>query len=233
MQNIYLYNFNQVENHSNKSNETKSRYHKQVITKNPINMKNQILLSVYIAITAVFLNITPCKATVWRVNNNPNYTQGCSHCFSSLQAANDTSIVVPGDTIHLEASNMTYTGLGGLPGEVVINKHLVILEPGYFLNLNAGFQNNSESATVERIRFSFGADNSIIKGIRIYRVGGGSDITILTSNIEVENCYIDEDINFDITISINNIIIGKCYINYRIYVGNTSNNVSNLYKSFP
>lgn len=167
------------------------------------------------------------NATIWRVNNNPNYTQGCNHCFSSLQAANDTSIVMAGDTIHLEASNTTYAG-PGTADETLITKHLVILGPGYFLSQNSNLQKNTVSATIAKIRFDTGSENSILKGVRIFRVGGSDDLTIAAGNILIEGCYVEEDVDFDQASNIVNVTIKKCYLNGRITGTNASGNVSNL-----
>lgn len=190
-------------------------------------MKKQILLTAFVVITTMLFNAMPTCATVWRVNNNPNYTQGCNHCFNDLQTANDTSIVQSGDTVHLEASNIPYTGPGAA-GETAINKFLVIIGPGYFLSQNANLQKNPASATVERIKFEIGSDSSVLKGVRIFNVGGSDDLTIEVGNILVENCYINADIDFRQNNNVFNISIKKCFVNGRITGTNAFANVSNL-----
>jgi hypothetical protein len=191
-------------------------------------MKKQILLPAFVVISAMLLNSLPCNATVWRVNNNPNYTQGCNHCFSSLQAANDTSIVMPGDTIHLEASSITYTG-SGVSGITNLNKRLVILGTGYFLSQNQGLQKNSTSSTIRTINFNIGSEGSIIKGVRI-EGNSSSDINIKVSNILVEGCWVERYIDFVAGVTyppINNVTIKKSYI-YSINNSNNGVDINNL-----
>lgn len=191
-------------------------------------MKKAILLVSFVAIAAMLLNILPCNATVWRVNNNPNYIQGCSHCFSSLQAANDTSIVMAGDTVHLEASVIPYSA-------TTINKQITILGPGYFLNQNPGFQKNVYSASVLRIIFSTGSDNSLISGIYVGQSGNSSSIQINNANyIYIDRTQTRDDITFAAG-SINAfIIVTKSFIGGRIITGGNNSsvydiNVSNSY----
>lgn len=163
------------------------------------------------------------KATIWRVNNNPNYTQGCNHCFSSLQAANDSSIVMAGDTIHLEASSIIYLGPGP-SGETSITKRLVILGPGYFLNQNSGLQKTTVSSTMERLKFDIGSENSTTKGITI-----NTDLYIQTSGITIESCLITSEVIFSNTIDINNVTIKKCFLNIVKNNGTPiGHNISNL-----
>lgn len=169
----------------------------------------------------MLLNTTPGNATVWRVNNNPNYTQGCTHCFNSLQAANDDSLVLAGDTIHLEASNILYSGPGN---KITINKPLVIIGPGYFLSQNPGLQKNTLSATIIRIEFLPNSENSVLKGVRIFGGSGSSHLTILASYITVENCYIEDDVIIKPDgNNITDIFIKKCFVGFRVirYGGGT------------
>lgn len=191
-------------------------------------MKKQILIFTLVAFAAILLNASIVKATVWRVNNNPNYTQGCNHCFNNLQLAINDSTVMAGDTIHLEASNSAYLGFGGFQNTILVNKELVILGPGYFLSLNSGLQKNTLSATIERLEFLAGSENSVLKGVRIFETGGTMDLSIKTGNITVESCYIGGDFVLFNPIDAFNIFIRKCYIVGRVMKVNGATNISNL-----
>jgi hypothetical protein len=189
-------------------------------------MKKQILLSAFVVITSMLLNSLPCNATVWRVNNNPNYTQGCNHCFNSLQAANDTSIVIPGDTIHLEASSIDYVGSG--TNETMLSKKLVILGPGYFLNQNLNLQKNAVSATIRKLKIMPGSNYSIIKGVSFYWGSNIYGIEIFNvSNLLIESCYFGKGIKFSNSNPISDITLKKCYITEALGSTNAAN-ISNI-----
>ncbi|OQX80559.1 MAG: hypothetical protein B6D61_01855, partial [Bacteroidetes bacterium 4484_249] len=69
------------------------------------------------------------NATVWRVNNNTQVDAD----FSNLQTAVNDAGVLPYDTLYVEASNTSY-------GNVDVNKPLIIIGAGYFLNENDSTQ---------------------------------------------------------------------------------------------
>ncbi len=190
-------------------------------------MTKKILLTAHVAIIAILFTALPSNATVWRVNNNPSYIQGCNHCFSSLQVANDTSIVMAGDTIHLEASPVTYLG-SGTSQATTLSKRLVILGPGYFLNQNIGLQKNAVSATIRKLEFLPGSDYSVIKGVSFFMSGNIYGVEILNaSNLLIESCYLQTGLHFVNTNPISDITIKKCYITKTINSANSSN-ISNL-----
>ena len=175
-------------------------------------MRKSILLKTS-AFAVLMLYAFMSKATIWRVNNNPNYTQGCNHCFSSLQTAIDDSTVMAGDTIHLEASPILYLGPGNYNG-VNLNKRLVILGPGYFLNENSGLQNNTTSATLAKLYFLSGSDYSVVNGISIAHGAGSIDRAIEINNsshISIEGCYLTR-IYFNNNSPISDIVIKKSFI---------------------
>jgi hypothetical protein len=189
-------------------------------------MKKQIILSTVVAIAALLLNSLPSNATVWRVNNNPNYTQGCNHCFSSLQVANDTSIVMAGDTVHIEASSIDYVGSG--TNEIMLSKKLIILGPGYFLNQNLNLQKNAVSATIRKLNFMPGSDFSIVKGVSFYWGSNIYGVEIFNvSNILIESCYFVKGIKFSNNNPISDITLKKCYITTVLNSTNASS-ISNL-----
>lgn len=178
-------------------------------------MKNLLtIITVYVAVLILFPFSS--SATKWRVNNNPTYTNGCSHCFSELQDAVDNTSVSQGDTIYVEASTAVYA-------PTTINKKLVIIGTGYFLNENvlpSPLQHNALAATVSSITFVAGSDYSVLKGIAIDDVNASwSDITFSdnVSHITIERCYIVESIVFNNTAStISDIVIKQCYVDYDI-----------------
>lgn len=166
-------------------------------------------------------------ADTWRVNNNPLYTDGCDHCFSQLQDAVNSTMVSPGDTIHIEASTLEYEG-------VDIDKKLVIIGPGYFLDENNGLQQNQLHATVAGdINLNAGSEGTVLIGLRIKKAY--ASINIYTDNITVKRCYSGSAglyfMNNDWSIS--NIYISQCFLSklsHLSYTDPISNlNISNCY----
>jgi hypothetical protein len=145
-------------------------------------------------------------AKTWRVNNNSIYTTGCKNCFSSLQDANNSTSVSPGDTIHLEASGTDYT-------ETLISKRLVIIGTGYFLDENGSLQQNLVSATVLGIELNAGSAGTTLIGVNIANAYA-ADIDIRVGDIKILKCYIEDGIYFynSSPSTLNNIIINQCYI---------------------
>ncbi len=103
------------------------------------------------------------QATVWRVNNNPNYVQGtggpcgeldvCDHCFTDLQDAIDCSSVLSEDTIYVEASGNSY-------GQITVDKQLTIIGAGFLLENNPGNQCNNLNSIVDFVDFQQGSSGS-------------------------------------------------------------------------
>jgi hypothetical protein len=187
-------------------------------------MKKTNLLPAFVAITTILLNSLPCNATVWRVNNNPNYTQGCNHCFNDLQTAVNGPNVSAGDTIHLEASQVEYNA-------ATITKPLVILGTGYYLNNNLGLQKNLTSASIKTVIFETGSNGSVIKGVKLNWSGSTAQIKIKVSNIQIESCWVEGNINFEAGTTypvIQNVTIRKCIVNNRINNSNNGTPINNL-----
>jgi hypothetical protein len=122
-------------------------------------------------------------ATVWRVNNNP----GASAAFTNFNTAVASSSVVSGDTLYLESSATAYT-------PVLLNKRLVVIGPGYFLDPanfsnpgNAGLQVSTHSA---RFTNSFSYD-SLATGSKFMGVEFGALwLDPRADNITFERCFI-------------------------------------------
>ncbi len=144
-------------------------------------MKTKIFnLFVFILILA----FQKANARIWRVNNN-----GFTANFTSLQAANNDSNVISGDTIHLEGSSRVYSG-------TTITKKLVIIGPGFFLYENPNTSNNSNEAQITGVNFNIGSNGSQIIGV--YISGGASGIGIINgisvsaSDITIKRCRFDD-----------------------------------------
>ena len=118
------------------------------------------------------------NATVWRVNN-----QGYSADFtgspgvSALQQAINDDSVEPGDTLHLEASPTDY-------GNVEVNKPLVIIGPGYFLDENTTpqLQNNANKAMIAQLYFPVTSSGSRVSGISQLNLGNTGHVTYIEAN---------------------------------------------------
>src|SRR5690606_16260172 len=130
------------------------------------------------ALTAACLQ---SDAKIWRINNN-----GFSSNFSNLQAANDDANVMAGDTLHIEGSNTVYTGAN-------INKKLIIIGPGYFLNENPKTSTTVSTAMMNLVSFRPGSAGSQLIGIHV-GVQTGAAVYIGESNITVKRCQIENGI---------------------------------------
>ncbi len=184
-------------------------------------------LTIITLLTMAFFLGNHLHADTWRVNNNPLYTNGCDHCFSELQEAVNSTMVSPGDTIHIEASTSDYEG-------VDIDKQLVIIGPGYFLNENNGLQQNQLNATVNGdINLNAGCEGSVLTGLRVK--GAYASINIYTDDINIKRCYSGSAglyfNNNEWTIS--NIYIAQCFLSKITHIGYpdpiTNLNISNCY----
>jgi hypothetical protein len=114
---------------------------------------------VFSTLTAVCLSLT-ANATVWRVSN----VTGADPDFTAWNAAVSSSSVVNGDTLYVEPSATNY-------GSVSLNKQLVVIGNGYFLdtagtaNGNPGLQENVNTSYFSRIRLNAGSEGSHFIGI--------------------------------------------------------------------
>ncbi|MFO7923195.1 MAG: hypothetical protein R6U58_05845, partial [Bacteroidales bacterium] len=85
-------------------------------------MKTRLLISFTVA---MFFNVA-VNAAVWRISN----ISGADADFTSIQDAIDSHLVdFSGDTLYIEPSSVSY-------GSVTLNKSLVIIGNGYFLDEN-------------------------------------------------------------------------------------------------
>jgi len=134
----------------------------------------------------ILMSVTSqAQGRVWRVNN-----QGYSAHFTGLNAlqdAIDSEDVGPGDTLHLEASPSSY-------GFITLNKRLVIIGPGYFLNENViptPLQHHMNSCWVNRFTFTNNSRGSTITGIsQVYGDVTGTGTIIDADSITIDRCYL-------------------------------------------
>lgn len=172
-------------------------------------------------IVLVFLLTTTClcvSAASWRVNNNPAINAD----FSTFQEAHDAAS--PGDTIYVEG-----TGHDNHYGEIVIDKKLIVIGPGYFLLDNDFTQANHLIARFRTITINPGAEGSEIYGLYIHWNGSGSKgIYVNTSHISVARNYFHSDRDRIVfgNYNINNIVIAQNFA-YEI-VGTTTYEANNI-----
>lgn len=134
-------------------------------------MKNLCLLFL------LTLPLTLC-AKIWIVDSNPG---SASKDFVNLQAAHDGASA--GDTLYLIGSGVSY-----ISSKVTINKRLVIIGPGYFLE-NPDTQVSLLSATLDKstnpceegLVFAAGSEGSVLMGVTMI-----GQIRISTSNILIK-----------------------------------------------
>ncbi len=135
------------------------------------------------------------QAKIWRLNNNGNNPVPAivADFTGTLQAAHDNPSVVSGDTLHVEQSPTTY-------GACIFTKRVVVIGPGYFLNLNPQTQvNTSYGATVGDLTFY----NALAASSQVFGLTTGN-----------------------VFMGVNNLLISRCAITGVIVIGNT--NASNI-----
>lgn len=149
-----------------------------------------------IILTACFtaLIVLNSSAKIWRVNN-----AGIPADFTTIQAAHDASTVLAGDTLHIEPSWISY-------GALVSTKKLIILGPGYFLDLNTNQQANPAIATIESFTLNTGSSGTVISGLTIT----GTNL-ISTGNITISRNHISGNIYLSRDYSYSDIIITGNY----------------------
>jgi hypothetical protein len=134
-------------------------------------MKKAIILTACLTV----LTVLNSSAKIWRVNNT-----GLPADFTTIQAAHDATTVSAGDTLHIEPSGVSY-------GALVSTKKLIILGPGYYLDLNTNQQANPATAKIDIFTLNAGSDGTIISGLTIITTGAShiktGNITISRNNI--------------------------------------------------
>lgn len=97
------------------------------------------------------------NATIWRVNNNTSVDAD----FTTITAA--YSAASAGDTLYVEGSGTPYSS------NMVINKKIIIIGPGFHLDKNDSTQANQNTARMEGyLNIDPGAEGTEIHGMDIY-----------------------------------------------------------------
>lgn len=148
-------------------------------------------------------------AAIWRVNSNTSIDAD----FNSLQNAINSSSVNSGDTLYCEN--------GSYFGDVVIDKSLVIIGPGYFLSQNDSTHAYPSPAIINNLTFRPGSDNSTITGMKIIstlQIGNAYDTISNISFIRNRIKTIEDYSSSTHTLSFENIVIRQCYIDNEISI---------------
>ncbi|MDW3647161.1 MAG: hypothetical protein R8P61_08865 [Bacteroidia bacterium] len=143
------------------------------------------------------------QANILRVDNTP----GSSAPYSDLTTAH--AVALDGDTLYIEGSNTSY-------GNLILNKRLVILGPGYYLDQNPNTPVSLSAIvaifTLERSDPNdptSGSYQSEIRGLS-FTATSNSGIRIESSEITIANCLIRSDIALQ-SFDINGIHVSQCY----------------------
>lgn len=126
--------------------------------------------------------VSNAQQHVWRVNNTPGNPYDADY----VDLPTAISLVPTGDTLHIEASTYSY-------GSINLTRHLVLIGPGYFLDVNMGLQASAIDARIDNLTFAAGSDTSTVMGLYVI---GGSGVSIQTSNIN----FIRNRLNYGISI---------------------------------
>jgi len=166
--------------------------------------------------------ITTLHAKIVYLNNEleePNISENLYTNWSDAYAA-----VSGGDTIYVIGSNFPY-------GDILIEKKLTLIGPGFFLEENHRTQINKKHAMFNSIGFDTGSDGAKLHGISLKRSIYGIDFKNPVNNITIENCLIT-DIDFSIynEYVYDNITIKKCYIYSSLDIN--SNRYNGIVKNF-
>lgn len=113
-----------------------------------------------LALLAAMPTVTGAQHQTWRVNNKPLLATSCPTCETSLSVA--IANAAEGDTIHLEASDISYN-------TATLDKRLVIIGPGYKLGGGAGnnpdLQASSRTALIDQLTVTQAASGSTLEGL--------------------------------------------------------------------
>ncbi len=135
---------------------------------------------------ASFLCSLTSQANIWRVNNQSTSTT----VFTNVQAAIDDDRVSNGDTILIEGTSQDYPGF-------VIDKRLVIMGPGYFLNENPFTSVEGIHAIIQgNAYFDAGSEGSLLQGVIFgnnLNSGYGPDIEV--DDVIIQGCNLQNGID--------------------------------------
>lgn len=159
-------------------------------------MKNSYALLFILLISASSL-----QATIWRVNNQSTSTA----VFTTVQAAIDSDLVSNGDTILIEGSAQTYAGFD-------VDKRLVIIGSGYFLNENPKTSLDGIHSIIQGdANFNTGSEGSVLSSVIFGSLNSGYGPDIATNDITITNCFLQNEI--EIAGNVSGLWIIKNYFN--------------------
>ncbi|MFN3876619.1 MAG: hypothetical protein ACK4L7_11995, partial [Flavobacteriales bacterium] len=153
-------------------------------------------------------------ATIHRVNNT-----GIAADFTTLQSAHDAATA--GDTLHLEPSGSSY-------GACTFTKPLVVIGPGYFLNLNAGLQATASSALTGALVFEAGSEGCVVSGLEVQATS-----TVKASFVRIERCRFSGSSSLNIAfnfsgLNITGVVVNGCYVANNLTVGGNGSIVNDV-----
>lgn len=180
-----------------------------------MNMKTLFTLFI-----ALFL-FASVDAKIVYLNNNlekPDISENLYINWADAYAA-----VSAGDTIYVVGSNFHH-------GTITINKPIVILGPGYFLNENVQTQINKKSAMFSRIYLVSGSNGTTLKGLSITSgYNQGININDQVSDIVITNTIFNYIAFATASGTVHdNILIHKCYFGGLSHSYNQTGIITNL-----
>lgn len=190
----------------------------------------------FLCLTGGFIlaTATQAEAKIWRLNNNNGGTINpaiVADFTGTLQAAHDNANVLPGDTLHVEQSSVSY-------GPLAMTKRLVIIGAGYFLAENAKTQvNTSYGSQMTNLTMSGTAcAGSVVSGMQIGGsvILGSSRLTLVNNLISIPNWSTGIAIGSGSAASIDSVTIRSNYIagpgsgNFIVGTSGTSGQVTRL-----
>lgn len=191
-------------------------------------MKTRII---QLVIAAIFiLTCSNAEAKIWRVNNAAVYngtalfgeTHGGSAeypVFAQIQQAINSNLVEAGDTLHIEASSNAYSYF-------TLNKSLVLIGAGYFINENPQVSATGLATRVENPGGGVTANNCSIIGIHF--ISTNNTFSIQGGNLVIERCYFAGPLSLPMYLTgnpVSNVIIRRCYLNNAESITSASNQV--------
>ncbi len=152
-------------------------------------------------VLVILMTTNSVLGTIWQVDNNGQ--NGAD--FLEITDAIASVEVLDGDTLYVYGSTAAYT-------EIVLDKRLIIIGPGYFLSENTGLQFNPNAATVNGINFQTGAEGSVVSAL----VSGA--IGIYTHSITISRCHIHAyPIDIYLFGDADNCLITECLLDNNLY----------------
>ncbi|MDA3853092.1 MAG: hypothetical protein PF444_02480 [Bacteroidales bacterium] len=157
-------------------------------------MKKQLITLISFLLLVSFVS----QAAKWRVCNTP----GIDADFTSFKLAHDGASA--GDTLMFEGSNLLYGDRDTL------DKQLVIVGPGYFLDENDMSNDYILPAKLNTLHIKPEGKGSVIMGMSI--VGAFDNLTVDGDDIIITRNYIQGTIALCMSYPIKNIVISKNYL---------------------